>query len=294
MFRFELKSIVASLGFSLAALLLVIAFLSAPSIATAADQVILDWQTDADGNPLSSGQVIDDEFHSTTGISITLRAQSEAPGGSNVRAIFPSHQPPVAPSGRTIDADLGTPNETCPGGGPGIGEGGELGQPGENCTPQNNILIIPTVGDGDGDGFIDGLPDDDEEGGLATFLFSEVVSIDYLEIIDQENDETAIIRAYANVSGDPGSLVAEVSTQPLGDNSFQRVALNALGVVRLDVEYLGSGGLANLAYTPMSPTAVELSTLDASASVTGFAPILIAVVLLSALSAAWVWRSRRV
>lgn len=294
MFRFKLKSIVASLGFSLAALLLVIAFLSVPSIATAADQVILDWETDADGNSLSSGQVIDDEFHSTTGISITLRAQSEAPDGSNVRAIFPSHQPPVAPSGRTIDADLGTPNETCPGGGPGIGEGGELGQPGENCTPQNNILIIPTVGDGDGDGFIDGLPDDDEEGGLATFLFSEVVSVDYLEIIDQENDETAIIRAYSNASGDPGSLVAEVSSQPLGDNSFQHIDLNALGVVRLDVEYLGSGGLANLAYTPMSPTAVELSTLDVSASVAGFAPILIAVVLLSALSAAWVWRSRRV
>jgi hypothetical protein len=279
----------------LAPLILLMALLTIPPAVPVAaqEQVILDWQTDADGNPLLAGQVIDDEFHSATGISITIRAQSAAPGGSNVRAIFPSHQPPVSGSGSTIDPDLGTPNETCPGGGPGIGDGGEVGQPGENCTPQENILIIPTVGDSDGDGFIDGLPNDDAGGGLATFLFSRPVTIDYLEVIDQENAETADIRAYSDVSGDPGTLIAETSTVPFGDNSFQRVALGSSGVMRLDVDYEGSGGLANLAYTPDEPTAVSLSTLDGSMSFSRLTPFLAAVALLFVLTVAWMRQSRR-
>ncbi|HSM56794.1 MAG TPA: hypothetical protein VK879_11630 [Candidatus Sulfomarinibacteraceae bacterium] len=293
MFDSQMRHYIVGLVFLLAPLILVIALLSIPPGVAAAEQVILDWQTDVDGNPLLPGQVIDDEFHSATGISITIKAQSAAPDGSDVRAIFPSHDPPVSPSGRTIDPDLGTPNETCPGGGPGIGEGGEVGQPGENCTPQHNILIIPTVGDSDGDGFIDGLPDDDARGGLGTFLFSEPVVVDYLEIIDQDDGETALIQAYSDVSGDPGSLIKEVSTLPLGDNSFQRIDLEALGVVRLDVNYEGSGGLANLAYTPGEPTAVNLSTFDASMPFSLFAPFLAAFALLSVLSAAWMLQSRR-
>lgn len=282
MFDSNIRRYIVSLSFILAPFILVIALLSmAPAVAAQTqDQVILDWQTDANGNPLLPGQVIDDEFHSATGISITLKAQSD---GSNARAVFPSHQPPT-------DFDLGTPNETCPGGGPGIGEGGEVGEPGENCTPQNNILIIPTIGDGDGDGFIDGVPDDDADGGLAIFLFSEPVTVDYLEIIDQEDGETADIRAYSAVSGDPGSLITEVSTMPLGDNSFQQIALAALGVRRLEVAYKGSGGLASLAYTPDEPTAVTLSTLDASMSFAGFAPFLAAFALLLLITvAAVVW-----
>ena len=39
--------------------LLIVAFF--PSIAVAADQVILTWEQDADGNAISTGQVIDDE-----------------------------------------------------------------------------------------------------------------------------------------------------------------------------------------------------------------------------------------
>ena len=34
------------------------------------------------------------------------------------------------------------PNVKCPGGGVGIGAGGEPGHPGENCAPLGNILII--------------------------------------------------------------------------------------------------------------------------------------------------------
>lgn len=292
MFDSSIRRYIVTLGFILAPFILVIALLSmAPPVAAQSlDQVILDWQTDADGNPLLPGQVIDDEFHSTTGISITLRAQSNAPDGSNVRAIFPSHAPPT-------DVDLGTPNETCPGGGPGVGEGGEVGEPGENCTPQNNILIIPTIGDGDGDGFIDGVPNDDARGGLAIFLFSGPVTVDYLEIIDQEDAETADIRAYSAVSGDPGSLITEVSTMPLGDNSFQRLALAASGVRRLEVSYEGSGGLASLAYTPDEPTAVNLSTLDASMSFSGFTPFLAAfalLLLITVAAVAWMRQSRSV
>lgn len=290
MLNSQIRRTIVSLGFIIAPLILITALLSIPAVvaAQAPDQVILDWQTDAQGNALLPGQVIDDEFHSNTGISITLRAESARANGSNVRAIFPSHNPPT-------DFDLGTPNETCPGGGPGIGDGGEVGQPGENCIPQENILIIPTVGDDDGDGFIDGDPDDDARGGLAIFLFSAPVTIDYLEIIDQEDGETADIRTYTNVNGDPGSLITEVPTMPLGDNSYQRINLAVQGVRRLEVEYEGSGGLASMAYTPDTPTAVSLSTLNASITYANIAPFLVAFFLLvaSTVAVAWIRRSPR-
>lgn len=291
MLHSHIRRYIIGLGLLIAPLVLVTVLLSTPPIVAAQDQdqVILDWETDAQGNALSPGQVIDDEFHSATGISITVQAESERADGSDVSAIFPSDQP-------TADPDLGTPNETCPGGGPGEGEGGEVGEEGENCTPLGNILIIPTVGDNDGDGFIDGMPDDDARGGLVTFLFSDPVTLDYLQILDQEAGETAVIRAYNNVSGDAGALIEEVSTMPLGNNSFQQVDLAAQGVMRLDVQYLGSGGLASLAYTPEGPTAVSLSTVNASMSYSGITPFLVAFILLFALTLALAWmrRSRRV
>jgi hypothetical protein len=41
-----------------------------------------------------------------------------------------------------FDPDLGSPNEACQGGGPGIGDGGGPDAPFPNCVPQGNLLII--------------------------------------------------------------------------------------------------------------------------------------------------------
>lgn len=243
------------------------------------EQVILDWEEDAAGNPLQSGQVIDDEYHATSGVSVTVKVESRY----NIAAIFPSHNPPVSGS-TVIDPDLGTPNETCPGGGPGVGDGGEVGEPGENCMSHENVLIIPTVPDRDGDGFIDGDPNDDADGGTITFLFSEEVIIDYAEILDQESSEALTINAYADTAGT--QVLVSANPAGFGDNSYENLAINALGARRIDFAFAGSGAIASVAYTPVTQTAITLSGISAT-SATGIY-IALAVAVLAILSVALV------
>ncbi len=265
-------------AFALLALVLLILLVST-SIVAAADQVILDWELDAQGNPIAIGQVIDDEYFSTTGISVTVRAVS----ARGVAAIFPSHAPSPA------DLDLGSPNETCPGGGPGVGAGGEVGQPGENCLSHGNVLIMPTIGDADGDGFIDGVPDDDHRGGTIIFLFSEPVQIDYIEILDQESSENLVIESYSDVAG--ADLLDMQSPTGFGDNSYEFLPIVVSGVRRLDFDFRGSGAIASLAYRPPDPTAVSLAAVNASARLTPAHPLIV-VSLLGLATAASLWFMR--
>ena len=55
----------------------------------AANQVILDWETDPAGNALLPGQVIDDEFHASEGISLTISGISNRPGGGERSRYLP-------------------------------------------------------------------------------------------------------------------------------------------------------------------------------------------------------------
>lgn len=256
--------------------ILVMAFFT--SVVAAADQVILNWEQDAGGNTLASGQVIDDEYHSTTGISVTVQVQSP----SGVAAIFPSNAPPG------VDFDIGSPNETCPGGGPGTGDGGEVGQVGENCMNHGNVLIMPTIGDGNGDDFIDGVPNDDDRGGTITFIFSAPVRIDYVEALDQESEENLTIESYSDVAGT--NLLDAQNPSGYGDNSYENVPIQVEGVRRVELDFLGSGAISNLAFTPQDPTAVSLSSIDASA----IAPtdILVIAALLAFVTVAGLWLVR--
>lgn len=257
----------------LAISILVMAFFT--SVVAAADQIILDWEQDAAGNSLTSGQVIDDEYHSTTGISVTVQVQS----ASGVAAIFPSDAPPTA------DLDLGSPNETCPGGGPGVGEGGELGQIGENCMNHGNVLIMPTIGDSDGDGFIDGTPNDDDSGGTISFIFSEPVTVDFIEALDQESQENLTIESYGDVAGT--NLLDTQNPTGYGDNSYENILIDVDGVRRVEFDFMGSGAIISIAFTPQDPTAVSLSSIAASAvAPTGVLAIaaLLALVTITSLS----------
>lgn len=270
MYKRRLGKRIASL---LAVGILVMVFFT--SVVAAADQVILDWEQDADGNALATGQVIDDEYHSATGISVTVQAQSS----SGVAAIFPSDAPPG------VDFDIGSPNETCLGGGPGEGDGGEVGEIGENCMNHGNVLIMPTVGDGDGDGFIDGVPNDDDGGGTITFIFSEMVTVDFIEVLDQETQENLVIESYGDVAGTV--LLDTQNPSGFGDNSYENIAIQTGGVRRVEFDFIGSGAVASIAFTPQDPTAVSLSAVDASAiAPTG---VLFIAALLALITVASVW-----
>ncbi|OUC08963.1 hypothetical protein RY27_05845, partial [Litorilinea aerophila] len=167
----------------------------------------IDFETNAAGSPLSKGQIIDEEW-AAWGIHVTT---DRGPG--HPAMIFDSTQP----SGG--DADLGTPNEDF--GGPGDGEGGGVGEPGENNRAQGKVLIISEDGDMSD-------PDDNGSGGTILFTFDHPVQIDQVHILDIDDDEAGgWVAAYSDSGGQ--QLLTKVEMLGLGDNSFQVVPLYVSG-----------------------------------------------------------------
>ena len=101
------------------------------------DLVTVDFNTAADGTVIPGGTYIDTQY---VGLGMTFFAEGGV--GDKPRA-FNTPNPGTMECG---DPDLGSPNERCSPPGPGIGEGGEPGMPGENCEALGNVLIIQEVG----------------------------------------------------------------------------------------------------------------------------------------------------
>ncbi|MEZ4767690.1 MAG: SdrD B-like domain-containing protein [Caldilineales bacterium] len=181
----------------------------------------IDFEADAQGLPMTTGQIIDDEW-TAWGITVTTNDPVNHPA-----MVFDS----AAPTGG--DPDLGTPNQDF--GGPGIGFGGSAGQPGENSLALGKILIISEDGDSSD-------PDDNAGGGMIFFDYAADVTIDSLEILDIEETAAAYVRVY-----DAGNtLLKQVAIQTLGDNSYQTVVVDQSGVRRLEIDFAGSGGVPSV------------------------------------------------
>lgn len=151
------------------------------------------------------------------------------------------------------DTDLGSPNETCVGGGPGIGTGGELGQPYENCPAPdylNNLLIIS-------EDLNACNPDDaDLDGAYFTFDFTgltspftpdvvQVLSMDVMDVDD--TGERAEIRLFDGV----GLTACDTVPVPnLGNNGLTTVtAANVCSTVAyMEVDLFGSGAIDNVLF----------------------------------------------
>ena len=102
------------------------------------------------------------------------------------------------------------------GGGPGDGKGGKPDEPGVNCSPLGNALIIQEPGEK--------CPDDNVDGGLMMFDFEPMadsvksiglLDIDYLTLVKVE---------FMNESGKIDYII--ISVPLLGDNSYQLVSLD--------------------------------------------------------------------
>lgn len=108
------------------------------------------------------------------------------------------------------DPDLGTPNKKCTPTGPGIGVGGEPGQPGENCWPRGNVLIIQE------DNKLPQIPDDNAKGGNITLDFPDAggKSVHAIGLLDIDEVATVIV-----TSETMGEKVIDVPN--LGDNSYR-------------------------------------------------------------------------
>ena len=173
----------------------------------------------------------------------TLSVQNDGNGPHTI-IIFDSADPTGG------DPDLGTPNQSC--GGPGVGWGGQAGEPGENCVARGNLIIIAEdVVDSNGDGLVDD-PDDEAGGGLVTFAFNELVDLESIVVIDIDTNESVDYQVYLE-----GSLVGSGSGQNLGNNSVQTLDLSAHeGIDTLEIVFSGSGAIAELSWSE-SQTAVE-------------------------------------
>ena len=106
--------------------------------------LVLDFDVDADGEPIDPGQDLAGAYASW---GVHLEAWDVAGSTIGLPIAFDSSNPPGT------DYDLGTPNERY--GGPGLGDGGDT-----NDEPLGNLLVrAEDLSDDDGDGRVD-HPDD--------------------------------------------------------------------------------------------------------------------------------------
>ncbi|MFK7936827.1 MAG: SdrD B-like domain-containing protein [Saprospiraceae bacterium] len=190
---------------------------------------VIDFSTDAQGNPLQSGDLLFEKFVDF-GMHITTDAPTQRPP-----MIFDS----ANPSGG--DADLGTPNVDF--GGPGSGDGGRAGRIGENNIALGNSMIISEDANS-------GNPDDNGFGGTITFTFDNPVEVSYVQIVDVDYGETdGRIRLYDGAN----NLLREQRIIAYGDNSFQNIILDTDQVRRMEIFLASSGSIQALYFCESIP-----------------------------------------
>jgi hypothetical protein len=136
------------------------------------------------------------------------------------------------------DPDLGAPNEMC--GGPGIGRGGEPGQPGANCVPLGNVIIIQEDNDDPT------IPDDQLDGGTITFDFTTKFPYIYeIGVMDIEEGTHSFITVVHDVG--TKQETTQIDIFGLGDNAVQTVLINIANVSKLTLNLDTSGAITHLA-----------------------------------------------
>jgi hypothetical protein len=182
-----------------------------------------------DFNDQPQGKYIKDEYAQ---YGLTLSASG---GEGDSPRIFDTSNPGTQEEG---DPDLGSPNYSC--GGPGKGDGGEKGKPGENCIPLGNVLIIQEPGNGDMT-----IPDDNMEGGKMTLHFQGqyvkeigLLDIDYkTQMVIEFNHSSGVARRTVNVP-------------ILGDNSYQVIDINIESVRSITLKLTRSGSVSFVSFCP--------------------------------------------
>lgn len=184
-----------------------------------------------DFNELETGIYVMDQYAE---YGLTLSAN----GGFNNRPrIFDTRNPGNMTHG---DPDLGSPNESCDGGGPGEGEGGKKSALGENCQPLGNVLIIQEPGNDDMS-----IPDDNVDGGNVVMKLKGqyVKEIGLLDV-----DYSA--RLYVQFDHSSGTALRTMNIPLLGDNSYQVIDIDIEGVRSMTLELSRSGAISHVTFCP--------------------------------------------
>lgn len=145
---------------------------------TAADYECVAQRLDFD--TLAAGEYVTDQFLSEHGVTISAASDTGYVPDGAARA-FDTANPGTEEDG---DPDLGSPNEACPGGGPGVGDGGGPDQTFPNCEPQGIVLIIQESNKT--------TPDDNVAGGTIFFDFVPPSNVFEIGILDIDGDVPSI------------------------------------------------------------------------------------------------------
>lgn len=227
----------------------------------AANVFTIDFDTDGMGNPIVRGQIIDDEY-ANWGVTISAK---DPGGGDRLAVAFDSGDAAAALA--ADDEDLLTP-----------------GSSGNEGAALHNILIIQeSGGDGDSDGIIDVVPDDEgsNPAGSLFFEFDEptpwvgFVLVD-IEAPDEINAGGGTNGFFRGFSG--GGVVGTVSfadfvtmgnsffdpTVVYDDNSVNRISpifasdFGVSGFDKVEFNFGGSGGVGEVTFAPEPATALFL------------------------------------
>ncbi len=197
------------------------AFLPGP--AGTAYAMTIDFETDDNGAPLSPGA-----FNGATafdGFGITISSTGSL-------SLFNSNCGP----------DFGV---ACTGGDDDLGTGPSFG-----TQPQGNVLIIQ-------DPSVAPTPGDSGGGGSITFDFANPTTLTQVTLLDNDTDEGIFLELFKEGVGAPTVVPAAIG----GDNILQVIAFGAeaVGIVKLVVNFPGSGAIASLSVTAVPlPAALPL------------------------------------
>lgn len=128
-----------------------------------------------------------------------------------------------------------------------LGDDLDLQTPGyhpTNTEPLGTLLVIAEdlIDVAPADGIVD-VPDDSAFGGVLAFDFTGPTDVSSFQIVDIDNPGSEV-RYF-----DGTTLITTIPIPNMGDNSVQTVA-GAAGVTRMEIDIVGSAGVANLTLVP--------------------------------------------
>jgi len=222
-----------------------------PTASSVCSETIIDFDALPDGTPLAGGEYLGTEWLEEYGLTL-----SASGGFSDKPRLFDTANPGDEKIG---DIDLGSPNEKCAGGGPGVGVGGEPGEPGENCVPQGNVLIIQESDTRQ--------PDDNVDGGTITFDFSsEVDVVNEIGLMDIDYAGTIEVD-YLDSKGNASTKTFELAL--FGDNALQVVEIGVERVTQIRFNLTRSGAVTYLSFCSKSFTERKRLLAEATAEESG-------------------------
>ena len=197
----------------------------------------LDFEKDGNGHKISGTPYIaNKEYWDSHGVKIRAFVKPGKKKGYTPNRMARIYDTSVAVTDdNSGDPDLGSPNRDCRGGGPGIGAGGAprlngRWNPGANCEPQGNVLIIQEKDKPEAD--------DSSEGGRIAFDFRYPVTLRSVGIMDADD----VLMRWLEVTTVDGD-VHKYSVKGFGQNSIETIEFNRKKVKKLVVRIPSSGAV---------------------------------------------------